>query len=108
MRLETVKEIAQTCEDFYKQILSQNDKYTWDEFLERCKRNSDGITEYKNIRTGDVFEVDIDYKSMCFTVSNDNGFARLSPIATYYHTFGEKSELDGIEFTEIDIELFEE
>lgn len=108
MRLETIQEIAQTCEDFFKKIISHNDKYAWDKFLEERAQNGDNITEYTDAATSAVFEVDIDYGNMCFTVSDYKGTARLSPIATYYHLLGEASEIDGTDYSEINIELFEE
>ena len=99
MKLKYIEDIADTCNEFYQQVIDSVGRLRYETLIERIQDVCNEYTEH------DDDTIDIDYKSMCFTVHKDNvvGMWHLCENASYYvYTNG---TLDTVEDT-IDVELF--
>lgn len=97
MKLQYMKEIANTCCEFMEQVITFGESRATNVLMARIEDVCNNYT------THDDDTIDIDYKDMCFTVhKNENGLWELCENASYYiFKNGFLDVVDGV----IDVEL---
>lgn len=79
MKLEFMEEIADSCCEFFDQVIDRQGCLDYDTLIERVRDICNDFTDHDN------GFIDIDYKSMCFTVCQDDfNMWHLCENATYY------------------------
>ena len=79
MKLKYMEEIADTCCEFFNQVIDRQGCLEYDTLMERVRDICNDFTDHDN------GFIDIDYKSMTFTVCQDDfNMWHLSENATYY------------------------